>query len=183
MAVQAGAYYNRTNVLLQSCYLKKANTLPTTLNPSPGDYVSAIKKLDQQSMQMVVLTMTSKGSGAYPSCLAAIEMLRDKMPKLQVEVVDTLAVAMAQGWSVIEAARAARKGLALTEVVAKAKEVASKSMMLMTADALRYLYMGGRIGRAQHLMGSLLNSKPIIGSNKVIDPRTNAVKWYYPVEK
>ena len=125
--------------------------------------MTAIKKLAQENLQIVVLTMTSEGSGAYQSCLAAVEMLREQMPKLQVEVVDTLAVAMAQGWAVVEAARAARAGLSLREVVAKAKEVASKSMMLMTADTLRYLYMGGRIGRAKHLMGSLLNIKPIIG--------------------
>ena len=35
--------------------------------------------------------------------------------------------------------------------------------MLMTADSLKYLYMGGRIGRAQHFVGSLLNIKPLIG--------------------
>jgi DegV family protein with EDD domain len=36
-------------------------------------------------------------------------------------------------------------------------------MMIQTADTLRYLHMGGRIGRAQHLVGSLLNIKPLIG--------------------
>jgi DegV family protein with EDD domain len=41
--------------------------------------------------------------------------------------------------------------------------VAQKSTMIMTADTLKYLYMGGRIGRAQQLMGSLLNIKPLIG--------------------
>jgi len=144
-------------------YLRTARILPTTSNPSPGDYVMAIKRLAEQSWEMVVLTMTSKGSGAYQSCLVAVEMLRDQMPKLRVEVVDTLNVAMSQGWAVIEAARAARSGFTLQEVVAKAKEIASKSIMVMTADTLRYLFMGGRIGRAQHLVGSLLNIKPIIG--------------------
>jgi DegV family protein with EDD domain len=123
-------------------YLRTARILPTTSNPSPGDYVMAIKRLAEQSWEMVVLTMTSKGSGAYQSCLVAVEMLRDQMPKLRVEVVDTLNVAMSQGWAVIEAARAARSGFTLQEVVAKAKEIASKSIMVMTADTLRYLFMG-----------------------------------------
>lgn len=144
-------------------YLQTARSLPTTSNPSPGDYVTAIKHLAEQSWEMVVLTMTSKGSGAYQSCLAAVEMLRDQMPKLRIEVVDTLNVAMSHGWAAIEAARAARSGFDLKDVVAKAREIASKSIMVMTADTLRYLYMGGRIGRAQHLVGSLLNIKPIIG--------------------
>lgn len=144
-------------------YLLTAQTLPTTSNPSPGDYVTAILRLAERSLNIVALTMTSKGSGAYQSCLAAVEMLKEKMPKLRVDVVDTLAVAMAQGWAVVEAARAARRGLGIGEVVEKARQVAQQSMMMMTADTLRYLYMGGRIGRAQHLIGSLLNIKPIIG--------------------
>jgi DegV family protein with EDD domain len=144
-------------------YLKTAQTLPTTSNPSPGDYVTAIKRMAERSLEIVVLTMTSKGSGAYQSCLAAVDMLRERMPKLRVEVVDTLTVAMSQGWAAIEAARAARSGLDLKDVIAKAHQVAGRSRMIMTADTLRYLYMGGRIGKAQHLMGSLLNIKPIIG--------------------
>jgi DegV family protein with EDD domain len=113
--------------------------------------------------EIVVLTMTSKGSGAYQSCLAAVDLLREPFPEVQVEVVDTLQVAMSQGWAAIESARAAMAGLSLDEVVQRAHEVAQRGMMIQTADTLRYLYMGGRIGRAQHLVGSLLNIKPLIG--------------------
>jgi DegV family protein with EDD domain len=144
-------------------YLRTAKTLPTTSNPSPGDYVTAIKNLAEHCLEIVVLTMTSKGSGAYQSCLAAVEMLKERMPELKVEVVDTFAVAMSQGWAAIETARAARSGLDLKGVVEKARKVAQLSRMVMTADTLRYLFMGGRIGRAQHLVGSLLKIKPIIG--------------------
>jgi DegV family protein with EDD domain len=144
-------------------YLRTAKTLPTTSNPSPGDYVTAIKNLAERCLEIVVLTMTSKGSGAYQSCLAAVEMLKERMPELKVEVVDTFAVAMSQGWAAIETARAARSGLDLKEVVEKARKVAQLSRMVMTAETLRYLFMGGRIGRAQHLVGSLLKIKPIIG--------------------
>lgn len=152
-------------------YLLTAQTLPTTSNPSPGDYVNAILRLAERSMEIVALTMTSKGSGAYQSCLAAVGMIKERMPKVRVEVLDTLAVAMAHGWSVIEAARAARAGCTFGEVIEKARQTASQSMMMMTADTLRYLYLGGRIGKAQNLVGSLLNIKPIIGmSEGVIVP-------------
>lgn len=152
-------------------FLRDTDKLPTTSNPSPGDYVAAIKNIAGRSLQILVLTMTSKGSGAYQSCLAAVNMLKEQMPKLEVEVIDTLSVAMSQGWAVVEAARAARNGLNFKEVSALAKEIASKSMMVMTADTLRYLYMGGRIGKAQHLVGSLLSIKPIIGmQNGMIVP-------------
>jgi DegV family protein with EDD domain len=90
-------------------------------------------------------------------------MLKEQAPEVQVEVVDTLQVAMSQGWAAIESARAALAGLSFDGVVHRAREVAQRGMMIQTADTLRYLYMGGRIGRAQHLVGSLLNIKPLIG--------------------
>jgi DegV family protein with EDD domain len=113
--------------------------------------------------EIVVLTMTSKGSGAYQACLAGLGLFQEQFPQVKVEVIDTLQVAMSQGWAAIEAARAALAGLGFDQVVQKAREVAQKGMMVQTADTLRYLYMGGRIGRAKHLMGSLLNIKPLIG--------------------
>lgn len=137
--------------------------LPTTSFPSPGEYLDALRKLAESTREIVVLTMTSKGSGAYGSCRNAVEMLQHEQSDLHIEIVDTLQVAMAHGWSVIEAARAAKKGASLAQVVERARVVASKAMMVQTADTLRYLYMGGRIGRAQHLMANLLDIKPLIG--------------------
>jgi DegV family protein with EDD domain len=143
--------------------LRGATELPTTSNPAPGDYLKGLMRLAEQVKEIVVLTMTSRGSGAYQSCLAAVDLLTESFPEVQVEVVDTLQVAMSQGWAAIESARAAMTGLGLDEVVRRAQEVSQRGMMIQTADTLRYLYMGGRIGRAQHLVGSLLNIKPLIG--------------------
>jgi DegV family protein with EDD domain len=144
-------------------WLKGATQLPTTSNPAPGDYMAGLKNLAGRVKEIVVLTMTSKGSGAYQSCLAAVDMLREQAPDLRIEVVDTLQVAMSLGWAAVESARSAVVGLSLDEVIQRAREVAHKGMMIQTADTLRYLYMGGRIGRAQHLAGSILNIKPLIG--------------------
>jgi DegV family protein with EDD domain len=144
-------------------YLAQTDRLPTTSNPSIGDYLTGLKRLAERTKEIVALTMTSKGSGAYQACRAAVEVLRERMPEVHVEVIDTLKVAMSQGWAAIEAARAAREGQPLSAVADRAREVAQKSTMLMTADSLKYLYMGGRIGRAQHFVGSLLSIKPLIG--------------------
>jgi len=64
---------------------------------------------------------------------------------------------------VIEAARAALSGKSLEEVVALVRGMIPITRMLQTADTLRYLYMGGRIGRAAHMVGTLLSVKPLIG--------------------
>ncbi len=146
-----------------AAYLEKTDKLPTTSCPSIGDYVAGFKQLAERTREIVALTMTSKASGAYQSCRAAIEILHERMPQVHVEAVDTLQVAMSHGWVVIEAARAALEGATLNGVLERAREVARQGMMIQTADTLRYLYMGGRIGRAQHLVGTVLNIKPIIG--------------------
>ena len=99
-------------------YLKGAEVLPTTSNPSPGDYLQGLKRLAERVREIVALTMTSKGSGGYQSCRAAVEILQEQQPDVRVEVIDTLQVAMAQGWAAIEAARAALRGLTLKEVIA-----------------------------------------------------------------
>jgi DegV family protein with EDD domain len=64
---------------------------------------------------------------------------------------------------VIEAARAALAGKPITEIVDLVRQMIPITHMIQTADTLRYLYLGGRIGKAQHLIGSLLNIKPLIG--------------------
>jgi len=152
-------------------WLPTAKELPKTATPGPGDYLAAFRRLAERAREIVTVHMTSKGSGAYQAALVAKEMAAKELPDLRIEVVDTLQVAMCHGWAAIEAARAALAGASLAKVVETAKEVARKSVMIQTADTLRYLYMGGRIGRAAHMVGTLLNIKPLIGmEDGVITP-------------
>ncbi len=144
-------------------WLRGAEKLPTTSNPAPGDYLGGLSRLASRVKKIIALTMTSRGSGAYQSCQAAVEMFREHTPGVRIEVVDTLQVAMSQGWVAIEAARAAMSSTSFDETLDQARTAAQQGMMIQTADTLRYLYMGGRIGKAQHLLGSLLNIKPLIG--------------------
>ena len=139
-----------------------APALPKTANPSPGDYLTGIRNLAQRFGSILALAMTSKGSGAYQACRSAISIFREESPDIRVEVLDTQQVAMSHGWAVIEAARAAISGLPYAVVLARARQVSLSGVMLQTNDTLRYLYMGGRIGKAQHLVGTLLRIKPII---------------------
>jgi DegV family protein with EDD domain len=144
-------------------WLPTTKVLPTTANPGPGDYLDAFTRAAQRADAIVTITMTSRGSGAFQSAAIAREMAETQLPGVKIEVLDTLQVAMVHGWAAIEAARAAQAGSGLKAVIAAARYVAETGCMIQTADRLRYLYMGGRIGRAQHLVGSLLNVKPLIG--------------------
>lgn len=156
-------------------WLPSATPLPTTANPGPGDYLRAFERVVARASQIVVLTMTSKGSGAYQSAQIAREIAASQFPHLRIHVLDTLQVAMVHGWAAVEAARAAQSGAGIEEVLATAQRVSRTGCMLKTADTLRYLYLGGRIGRAKHLIGTLLNVKPIISMEEgVIVPMGTA---------
>jgi DegV family protein with EDD domain len=146
-------------------WLTNAKTLPTTASPGPGDYITVYERLaEEEGVEAIVsIHMTSKGSGAYQAAMAAKGMLSEMLPRLQIEVVDTVNVSMCHGWIAVEAARAALANKPLAEVLDYARLLIPKTHMIQTADTLKYLYMGGRIGRAKHLVGSLLNIRPLIG--------------------
>jgi DegV family protein with EDD domain len=145
-------------------WLPTARFLPTTASPGPGDYLTTYQKIveEEEADEIISLHITSKGSGAYQAASNAQSIAQEMMPNVKIEVIDTLNVSLCQGWMVIEAARAALKNIRLDEIAAKVREMIPLTHMLQTADTLRYLYMGGRIGKAQNLMGTLLNIKPII---------------------
>ncbi len=153
-------------------WLPTAKELPQTASPGPGDYITQYESLARAGVREIIsIHMTSKGSGAYQAAMAAKSMLQETLPELYIEVIDTLNVSMCQGWMVIEAARAALAGKSVSDIVSLVRGMMPISHMIQTADTLKYLYMGGRIGKAKHLIGSLLNVKPLIGmENGVIVP-------------
>ncbi len=145
-------------------WLEGARILPTTACPGPGDYLAKYEQLAGEGVQEIVsIHMTSRASGAYQAAKVAQSMAQERMPDLCIEVIDTRNVSLCQGWMVIEAARAALAGLSLEDIVGQVKRMIPVTRMIQTADTLKYLYMGGRIGKAQRMLGSLLNIKPLIG--------------------
>jgi DegV family protein with EDD domain len=144
-------------------WMVNASEIPKTANPSPADYANIYQEIAASGLREIVsIHITSKGSGAFQAACIARDMILERLPELKIEVIDSLNVSMCQGWMVIEAARTALAGASFEAVIAKVKSMIPISQMLQTADTLKYLYLGGRIGKAQHLMGSLLNIKPII---------------------
>ena len=145
-------------------WMMTARILPRTACPGPSDYFEAYKQLvDEGRDEILSIHMTSKGSGAYQAATVAQTMMKNEYPDVRIEVVDTQNVSLCQGWMVIEAARAALAGLSLDRITATVKRMIPLTHMIQTADTLKYLYLGGRIGRAQQFVGSMLNIKPLIG--------------------
>lgn len=144
-------------------WLPWASEIPKTANPGPGDYETMYEQLaEQENDEIISIHMSSKGSGAFQAALIGKELTLANWPNLKIEIIDTLNVSMCLGWITIEAARAALTGKSMDEILTRIRQMMPVTQMIQTADTLKYLFLGGRIGRAQHLMGSLLNIKPLI---------------------
>lgn len=145
-------------------WLTTARSAPTTAAPGPADYLAAYEELARRGAEEIIsIHMSSKISAAFESASVAQAMLRAKLPAVRVAVIDSRNAALCQGWMAIEAARAALAGNHLENIAALVKRLIPISHMIQTADTLRYLYLGGRIGKATSLLGSMLNIKPLIG--------------------
>jgi DegV family protein with EDD domain len=133
--------------------------LPATSVPPPAAFADAYNKLSEKTNEIVVVCLTSKLSATYQVALQAVGLLKKRC---RIEVLDSQWAVMAQGFIAIAAARAARAGASLDEVVDAARHTMRRVDMVAAFDTLEYLERGGRIGKAQAFLGSLLKVNPII---------------------
>jgi len=140
--------------------LAHGKIFPTTAVPSIGTFIEVYDKLAEETDGILVITFSQKLSATYETALQAVEQMKKKC---QVEVIDSQTAAMAEGLLVIAAAKAAKAGASLDEVVKLTRNNISRVEIRMAFDTLEYLKRGGRIGRAQALLGSVLRLHPVLG--------------------
>ncbi|HNS51444.1 MAG TPA: DegV family protein [Anaerolineae bacterium] len=138
--------------------LKAAPTLPTTSQPSPGDFLDVFRPLADAGHEILVLPISSRLSGTYTSATAAREML----PDAAIQVVDTLNTGLALELLIRAAVEAVGTGATLAAVTGLMEAMKAKVFTLFVVDTLEYLAKGGRIGSAKALMGTMLSVKPIL---------------------
>ncbi len=139
--------------------LVSSKTLPTTSVPSIGNFADAYDKLAEETDEIVAIMLSSKLSGTYEAASQAVGLMKRKC---RVKVIDSLLAAMAQGLVVIAAAKAANGGANLDEVVNITQRNVKRADFRAAFDTLEYLRRGGRIGKAQAFLGSILKVNPII---------------------
>ena len=140
--------------------LVHSKVLPTTAVPPIGTIAEVYDKLAGETDGIVAITLSRKFSAINEVALQARKLMKRKC---RVEVIDSLAGAIAEGLIVIAAAKAAHAGAGLDEVVKLTQRNIPRTEMRMAFDTLEYLKRGGRIGRAQAFLGSVLRVNPILG--------------------
>ncbi len=139
--------------------LEKTTVHPSTVQPGPQDFLEVYRKLSPKADGIVSIHVSAKLSGTCNSALMAKDMLDTKCP---VEVVDSQMVTMGLGLIVIVAATMAKKGESIDKIVKEVKKTIPKIHVLCLFDTLKYLLLGGRIGKVKALLGSILSVKPMI---------------------
>jgi DegV family protein with EDD domain len=154
-----GAFYER---------LRTASTLPTTSQPSIGDFLEVYEPLLDRGDDIVSIHLAGGMSGT----VRAAEQARDQLGSRseRVHVVDSETACGGQGLIVLAAAAAARDGGDGASVADRARRARGELRMWFAIDTLEYLRRGGRIGGAQAWLGSTLKIKPILTVESQITP-------------
>ena len=132
---------------------------PSTTQPTPQDFADVYRKLSQEAEGIISIHLSSKLSGTYNSALQGKELVTNKCP---IEVIDSRLLTMNLGLLVIAATTIAKSGKSIHLVVEEIKQIIPSIHLLALLDTLKYLAIGGRIGKVKALLGSILSVKPML---------------------
>ena len=150
--------------------LRTADRLPTTSQPSIGDFLAVYEPLVEQGLDVVSIHISGGISGTVESARQAQEQLAGRTGAGRVTVIDSERACGGMGLMALAAARRAQGGGSLEEVLARIEETRAGLKMWFAVDTLEYLRRGGRIGAASAWLGSALKIKPILTLDKEITP-------------
>ncbi len=138
--------------------LVEASTLPTTSQPSVGDFLQAYGEAAREAVPILSIHISSKLSATVSTALTA----KSELPQAQIEVVDSLSTSMGLGMVVLAAARAAAEEQPLSQIRASSEKLIKSMNVFFVVDTLEYLHKGGRIGGAAALVATVLRIKPVL---------------------
>jgi DegV family protein with EDD domain len=140
--------------------LKTTKIHPTTSTVTPADFAELFTKLGEETKEILTITLSEKFSATYAAALQGKAMVGKDC---RIEVIDSKAGAGAQMLLVISAAKMAQSGANLKQIADRVRRAIPRVHVLVSFDTLEYLRRGGRIGKAQAFLGSLLKVNPIVG--------------------
>jgi DegV family protein with EDD domain len=148
--------------------LGRAVDLPTTSQPSIGDFLAVYEPLLDKGLDIVSIHLSGALSGTVRSAEQAREQLGERAA--HVRIMDSATGCGGEGLVLLAAAAAAQSGADGAGVLAQAEEARAQLKMWFAVDTLEYLRRGGRIGSAQAWLGTALKIKPILALESEITP-------------
>jgi DegV family protein with EDD domain len=151
-------------------YLRTAADLPTTSQPSVGDFLEVYEPLVADGNDVVSIHIAGGMSGTYESALQAKAALEEKTGEERVTVIDSATACGGLGFMMLAAAAVARAGGDREAVEARARETREHLKVWFAIDTMEFLRRGGRVGAARAWLGSTLKIKPILTVESEITP-------------
>ena len=140
--------------------LESASVLPETSAPSVGAFEETFRRLADEGADVIVcINLSARLSATMQSAQVAAKALDGHVP---VEIIDSQSASMGTGNLVLHAARRARAGASLDDIVQEVNDRRARQHVFAALDTLEFLRKGGRIGGAQAMLGSMLSIKPLI---------------------
>jgi DegV family protein with EDD domain len=149
--ITADEFYNRLEAMRPE--------IPTTAQPASGMFEEIYRKLAETSRNIFSIHISSGLSGTINSARLGGEQAKDAA---EVSFWDTMTLSGGERFQVLAAALANKAGWTMEKIQERLTEIRANTEVIYTLETLEYLARGGRIGRVQALMGSLLKLKPII---------------------
>jgi DegV family protein with EDD domain len=139
--------------------IDRINKLPTTAAPAPSAFATAFESAFQEGADAIVcICVSSKVSATYGAALSACEAFAGR----DISVIDSLSMSMGQGFMAIAAAEAALAGASKEQVMALAEDTGRRVVLFAALSTLKYLALGGRVGKLAAGFADTLNIKPVL---------------------
>ena len=132
---------------------------PTTSSPAPGDFTEVYNRLAKETDEIVCLTVTSKQSAVYEAAMTGKQSFKGRS---RVEVIDSQSVTMGLGLMAMLAAREARSGKTIDDVLEAVRGAIPRTHGMALLDTIKHALKGGRLGKGGGLLGSLVKVKPTL---------------------
>ncbi len=159
-------------------HLSGGGDLPTTSQPSVGDFLAVYRPLLEAGADILSLHLSSGLSGTFASAeLARAALIEDGCDPDRVLVLDSTTTCGGLGLMAIAAANAARDGGDLPTVGERARALRRELEVRFAVQDLEHLRRGGRIGSAQAWLGSALKVKPILTLELQVEPIERVRTW------
>ena len=161
--IDADVFYNRLEAMRP--------VIPTTTQPSSGDFEALYREVAQSERTILSIHISSGLSGTINSARIGAE---HAAPEADVTLWDTLSLSGGERFQVLAAALANKAGWTMQAIQKRLTAIREQTEVAYTLETIEYLARGGRIGRVQALMGSLLKLKPVISVDHA-DGKYNAL--------
>ena len=159
-------YADQEEIEVQEVYdAMKQGVMPQTSQPLPGDIIKKLEACGENKDDVIYISFSGKMSGTYQTVHILMEEMSTRYPECRFTAVDSKSGSICIGFMAMEATRLRDEGATYDEILARIRFLADHAEHIFTLTDLNWLVKGGRISKAEGILGNMLNIKPLIHVN------------------